>query len=254
MFDKLRPKATTGQVNGLLTRGNTTDFLTLQSIFDEPGMHTVQFGVIPPEPSQDFVDEEWQASEATITWSVFGGIVLRKMSVLNGSMISGVAQGVTVVIKDTTGPFPDSSDNPVYPLARKYRVTAQITKGVRPTGNKVTLPAYPDSLGIPYIKNNEIFANTTLLTFGDGYKIPREFGASSIQVLLENLDSATDTTKTVGVFAASIPGDPRPQAIKSYNLYNETSFVEVPDRATHFYLLNFASTDVGVAVTWGIDG
>jgi hypothetical protein len=110
-------------VAGELTTGLAAPTVSLQANF-EPGDYTIQFNLIMPNTGGAAINVR---AVALVTWSVEGNQVTRRVNVGNGVSISGNAEGVRVVISD-------SSDLTFVPLSRiPYVVAATITKGTRPS-------------------------------------------------------------------------------------------------------------------------
>ena len=110
----------------------------LQASFPEAGTYTVQFNVAPPQglpsPGPD-VSYPPIFIEALITWSVGGGSVNRRVSVTNGTSVTGVGEGVTVRVFDAS---PQLGEGPyvgplyaAYPDGTTYTVQVSVARGSR---------------------------------------------------------------------------------------------------------------------------
>lgn len=88
----------------------------------EPGTYSIQFNT--GDSSLGFVP----LVEATIVWKVAGQSLSRRISVLDGTIISGLAEGVSVSLKDVTMQF-----YAVPPVPQPYDIMVTLCKGVRPT-------------------------------------------------------------------------------------------------------------------------
>lgn len=114
-------------VNGVLAQGVSKKRVALQAKFGKVGTYTVQFGVV-----HSVLEETAPCPtriNATITWSVEGNTVSRRISVANGTQISGTGEAVSVLVEDNTTinklgpPDPDV----------EYNVSVLITPGTRPS-------------------------------------------------------------------------------------------------------------------------
>lgn len=114
-------------VSGQLQTYNTSKSISLQADFDEPGEYTLQFDVQYPAVA-DGIPGPLNGNiiaEADIFWSVEGNFVQRKISLTQGATISGIGQGVKVVIRDRSVPILGSTN------IATYNVSAQVVKGAR---------------------------------------------------------------------------------------------------------------------------
>lgn len=113
----MHPQAKSGgwSASGMIRRLNRDDAKSLQVVFPTSGEYTIQFAL----------ETKANASvkcEATIQWSVEGNYVTRKVSVVNGLSITGVAQGTKVTVRDASVGGVDTQD---------YLVSFQVAPGAR---------------------------------------------------------------------------------------------------------------------------
>jgi len=103
------------------------------------GQFTVQFNVNIPivPPTAPSYNENPIFVEALLTWIVEGNSVTRRISVSNGTSITGSGQAVTVVIYDNTKVL-----YPTTPNTQDYQVSCQVVPGVRPN-TEVAPVLYP---------------------------------------------------------------------------------------------------------------
>lgn len=115
--------------------------VSLQVDFPQAGAYTVQFNLTPKLP----LTNHPVVAEASLLWSVEGNLVQRKVTVGNGTSISGVGQAVKVVVKDRT-PATGPQES------QEYVVGISVAPGTRanplvpatiinPTQKRVTVPA-----------------------------------------------------------------------------------------------------------------
>lgn len=143
--------------------GNTPTLeVGLQQTFAEPGTYTIEFDVVsmPPALSPS------AAAEATIQWTVKGNLITRKVTIASGVSISGTGEAIRIVIVD-------ASDNNVGTASYEYKVTALVTKGVRPTN-----PGYP-ILVEPVLESSFFVTQGTDITLD----IPQGVGVNTIHVV-----------------------------------------------------------------------
>jgi hypothetical protein len=117
------------------------------------GYYTVQVSVNPP-------DDGVFLGEVTLSWSVEGQTIERRVSLGNGVTVSGTGQGVKVIVKDTT-------PNLGSPTLKPYFVSIQVAPGTRPDVEKPPM----------------LFAEALIVAEGTPstpIDIPRDAGAISV--------------------------------------------------------------------------
>jgi len=163
--------------SGQLRTGNKNDQLSLQAIFSEPGTYTVQF---------DMVDARGNRADAhaLILWSCAGVEVSRKISVKNGASISGVGEGVRVIVTDV------STVTPSY----AYDVAITVSKGVRANTQQ---PAVFHIVGVTPTVDAASFLDV---------KIPTDIGAISFNVSIGSVNGTPLADQAVQIQQRSAVG------------------------------------------------
>lgn len=124
---KARPKGWQ-QAGDLVVGGSNT--VSMQFDFGEPDSYTI--GFLPPFA---FGNDPCVRAEALVMWNVDGAYKPVRVSVVGGQSVTGVAQGVKILITDAT---PITQD--YCPQGTKYQVSAQVARGTR--GTSVIAPYY----------------------------------------------------------------------------------------------------------------
>jgi len=106
---------------GVLRTGDFRTNITMQGDLQEAQTHTVQFNVTNNPASNNPI-----RTEAIITWFVGGNTVIRRVSVGDGTSVSGTGNSVHVQIVDRTVDAGFGAPNGV-----EYTVSVQVAKGVR---------------------------------------------------------------------------------------------------------------------------
>jgi hypothetical protein len=147
--------------HGKLKTGDKLTQLTLQCNFeDRPETYVVEFNKFSTDLNSDFPIR----AEAYLTWSVEGNSVTRRVSLVNGTTIQGVAQAVRVVIVDATKTLPGAT-----PI--EYEVSFQCTVGTRGS-NK-----FP-----PFLITADSSNLLNAITPGVNIPVPQDAGAISINI------------------------------------------------------------------------
>jgi hypothetical protein len=219
----------------------------LQCKLPQVDSYTLQFSVTRPVGNN--LNAATITPVAIISWNLGGISYQRKISVFNGSSITGVAEHVTVQIVDETNP------NEVIPVVVPpippfidYEVNISVGRGVRgsvsmpPTYQQYYLNKYGNRLGLVELDQS---TNFTLA-------IPTDAGVSSVMI----------TSAYLGV--AATPGDPENivgqvgllggTPLKYYNP-NLHGFVPIsPQTALIVLYNNDTAQKLYYNVTFGIDG
>jgi len=201
--------------------------ITLQADFPDSNNYTVQFGVVGPDESASSGERKTQA---IITWAVEGNHITRRIDVVNGTSITGTAQGCHVEVVDLSFHV-----NP-------YTVSISIAKGSRPS---VQQP--------PYLTPNPAFIALDPGGGAGAVLVPNDAGVISIksEVVAELLGDHLNPDDIVVQFFASAV------VLKQYSPLIETGWVPLPSGTTAVrYLSFFNAGTVGYLcyTTFGIDG
>jgi hypothetical protein len=228
----MAPPKTSGMRDGwsktgtLKTQQPKPGGLSMQGGFELPHgsgaqYYTAQFSVQTP-PGGFF------EAIADVTWSTDGTDVRRKLTVVNGAVISGTAQAVKISVVDATpfGPFP----------GEEYRVDIAVTPGCRPSqqqpprlyAGQFSIPSGGGAVGIPIPQDAGVISVNI-----QAFRIPTApLGAGDAVALFGNL-------VPFGGFTIEGDGD---------------GWVPVPPGANLLELFNLGPATVVYGVTWGIEG
>lgn len=214
---------------GNLQVGNTNAAVSLQVDFPIPDYYTVQFGILPftdPTATGPFTPE------ATIDWVVAGNFIQRRISVGQGSSISGTGQACRVVLRDVTntGGVPGGI----------YGGTILITPGSRPAKGQ------PPILWAGQAFNLAAAAGQTIM-------VPLDAGVISVDVEVSFPAGTVLTDVDVQVRQLDIAVA---TVLKQYNRpVAQNDFVPlVPGCGSLRITNNHASATAVITVIWGIDG
>jgi hypothetical protein len=200
----------------------------MQGDLQEAQTHTVQFNVTNNPASNNPI-----RTEAIITWFVGGNTVIRRVSVGDGTSVSGTGNSVHVQIVDRT-----VDAGPGAPNGVEYTVSCQVAKGVRPT---VQMPA----ILVPIPGVYAVPAAGQIIV-----PVPDDTGIISVLVtawvdLMTTIPQAHVTHENNGILT------------KAYNPTVYTDWVPLSPGATNIHLVNsFAplGSTIFYSVTFGIDG
>jgi len=159
---------------GILTgNAGTKDGFTFQVDFDnEPGNYTIQFNVTNIRPTRNGDGPGNITPTAEVIWSVEGNSVRRLVSVVNGTSITGIGQGIRVRVFDETDPGDTTAQ-------QSYTVSVQVTRGSRPSIQQPPTYGqyYTDSQG------NVLFSSIVVLAGGASIiQVPQNIGAVSVWI------------------------------------------------------------------------
>jgi hypothetical protein len=236
-----------------LTTGTKNNPLTLQARFPRHTVYTVQFNVSLPGAPVGGVDI-YARAQATITWTVEGNDVTRRIDIGNGTSISGTADAVRVVVDDATDPALMASfgQSPT-----QYGVTALVTPGLR-----------ADRLEPPILFAGFFIVDNQTMPNGLVIPIPKDAGVISYWA------SAFESTGAPAPFAdIGIPTNGHGVIFQEYCATSDglgaTTFFSIDDMSDldHWtpispganLLIAFNNAPVNktfieFAITWGIDG
>ncbi len=217
--------------SGTLVVGDLLKEVSLQANFPEAEYYTVQFNVEQPASNSPDVIAE-------VSWTVEGNTVRRRISVGNGTSISGTGAALSVKVRDATI---------LGPTGEKYNVSIQVSKGTRPNpGQPVFLRAIPaPGSGTPYIGVIGPAASIDV-------PIPQDAGVISANVEIFGVAGAAVGLEQVAVSQLNplIVG----AGFKAYYPLIEVGFVPVFPSATVLRIFNLGPSTVDVTVLFGIDG
>lgn len=218
---------------GLLTTGDPSRQVSVQCGFKKAGVVTVQFNLSTVTPVAAITIR----AEAFIEFSVGGQSVTRRISIGDGSSISGTAEMVRVVMTDTTDLTASPSN-----LGRDYQVSVQIAPGTRPdTSIPPTLLTSP---GGPPDAVTILSGNSLLVP------VPADAGVSSVEVTVATVLAGPLLEQAVNVAHVTNNGS---TTLKQYDP-RAFAFVPVANGTQYILLLNNSAVDVLMQVTFGIDG
>jgi hypothetical protein len=218
--------------SGDLKTFDTLAELSMQCNFPIAEYYTVKFGV-----EQDPALTSNPDITADVTWSVEGNAVRRKLSVGNGTTISGTGQAVSVKIRDSTL---------LGPAGTAYSVTALVSPGVRPA-----------KLAPPFLRATFSGGTPYFIVIGPASSvdipIPVNCGIVSADVELVNSTPGNPLAFTSVEVSQTNPAIF--QAFKAYYPLVETGFVPIFPSATHLTVVNSNPVDsITVSVLFGVDG
>lgn len=227
----LRTPAPTGP-GGLGERG--TESVSLQAVFDEPGVYTVQFALVARLPNAPFDFPLVAQARAEITWSVEGNQITRIVDLTDGCSVVGLGQGVRVVVRDVT-PLQTIPQQTPY----DYTIGISVTKGTK--NSAVTPPTYK-------------LASAVTMDTDKTFAIPHDAGANALFVY-PGFDAASPPTN--GVIVIGVDQFNTPQF--SYRLYANEIPTWVPlvpgvERIRVVRITGIAADPIALTVLLGIDG
>lgn len=207
---------------------------------DGAGTYTVQFA-IGSLPAAANVKAQ---AQAFITWSVNGQSVQRRVSVANGTSVTGVGESVKVVIVDTTNQV-----NPPWVLPLKftaqYRVSALVVKGTRPSVQQPPVLLPEDTVqfaGGPGWEQGQAFLNGG----GDFIDAPVTPDMGVISVFVTGAKTAVGATQVLVLGENST-------VLKVYDPVVYPGWVPIPGAAV-VRITNVTAIAQVVSIALGIDG
>lgn len=215
--------------SGTITTGNPVSAVSLsESKFQIPGIYTVQFQISGRNMGLS------PHTIAEISWRVAGNIVRRVISVNNGTSISAVCEGVSVLLKDDSKPITPQTYDGVITVSHGSRGANEQP----PIYNPLTTYAgntFPGGILIPALTNAGVDVPVdagviSVFTTASGFNDPVIFTEDKLQV--QQLGASM--TKCY---------DPRlPQ------------WVPIGDGVSTLFFKNKSAVDVFFGFTFGIDG
>lgn len=221
-------------VSGVMRTQNGTIGVSIQCHFKGAAARTLQFNLQLLDNFSGAVNAA--QAEAFIEFMVDGVTVTRRVSVANGTSITGMAQAIRAVVRDT-------SQAGAAGAGRQYLVSVTIADGTRSDSN-VPPTLAPNPFGNPAV---------TTLTPGTGidFTLPQDAGISSVQCTV--VDAAAtgapvpDGAVTVSHFSGSgLLKVYDPRQIDWAVLAPGTVRVRVDNKSTTQTLL--------IQPTYGVDG
>jgi hypothetical protein len=224
--------------SGSLKTFDTLAELSMQCNFPIAEYYTVKFGVDqdPALPVQPDVT-------ADVVWSVEGNYVRRKLSIGNGTTISGTGQAVSVKVHDTTL---------LGPTGQSYNVNVLVSPGVRPA--KLAPPFLRAVFTVP-LGASPYLVPVPAAGFVD-IPIPPNCGIVSADVELVALTPALALSPT-SITVEQINVTLLPAGVyKFYYPLIEVGFVPIFPSATVLRVSNFnaVAPAMVVSVLFGVDG
>lgn len=214
---------------GTLTRLDGQQGVALQANFETPGEYTVQFDL--QATSEVEITNGPCRAIAEIVWSVEGNDIRRRVSVAKGMSVTGIGQGVKVVIRDVSEGG----------TTAQYTVSAVVARGARSAQQQP-----------PILEDANIF----LLPAGGGaeqIEVPQNAGVISVYVPIAT--SGSDRWEAIpdGIVEV-IHADGAGGANKRYN---PLAFQWVPlSPGTLNIIVSSGTTapELQFKPVWGIDG
>ncbi len=214
-------------VAGILTAANANKSVSLQEVFPEAGIYTVQFFITSLDAFPPASTDPIRAT-ALLEWTIAGNTIRRKIHVSDGTSISGMGEGVRVVMQD-------ASDTSLVGL--RYNATFVVSKGARPT-----------TPNPPFLE----IGNGDPITIAGGAQsavaIPDDCGASSVLVMIAAPGGVAVPDQ--GVIVSQIAGT------FLYRQYDPRSILWAPLSAgvNEINVLNNTAADIRASILIGIDG
>lgn len=228
--------------SGKLDASQPGKSVSMQAGFEESGAYTVQFQVNMPANAD--VESYNFSTEAIISWSVEGNTISRRITVADGSSVTGVGQSCSVRVIDTsvaTGNAPLVGGTPIYEvgisIAKGNRSSAMIPTYVPPDARAAALTAgvgnsvdidIPDNSGI-----NSVMVLAHLIGATERVIAPSDLAIAQISPGLTGVFSVYDYTDQQGNFIPIVPG---------------VSRIQLRCTTTH------AATNIIYTVVFGVDG
>lgn len=211
--------------SGSCQAGESGRAVTLQVEFPIPNFYTIQFGVVNQ-------DNNHINPEALITWAVKGNTVSRRVSVGNGTSISGTGEAVHVRVSDARLPFGGGGP--------EYVVSILVTPGSRPSKEQP-----------PILREGD---EVTVLAAGAGadFDVPADAGVISVDVEASFPGGTTVSPVDIRVRELDVSGA---VVLKEYNPFLQQDFVPIVPGTGMIRVTNqHASATANITVIWGIDG
>jgi hypothetical protein len=175
--------------------------------------------------------------EALITWSVEGQFVTRRVSIGDGTSVTGVGQAVNVKIQDNTPAIFITPGAEV-----EYSVSVQVAPGFR-GASELPPTLYPFSVANGFLFEIPAGGNVAI-------PIPGDAGVTQVFVTAVGIPLGTPIADATA-FAIVTNG---PFAQREYDVQRVSGWVPVNPGATQLDLFNTGATQINFTVAFGIDG
>jgi len=215
-----------------LISGDTSITAGIQCQFQKPGTFTASFALKPL--SAVLLTQAPLRAEAIINWSVAGNNIRRRISIVDGTSIQGVAEGVSIQVIDVTAVGPA----PAITLGIPYMVAVSIAPGNRASYDN------------PPILNTQNVINTILTTASLTLAVPEDAGIKSVYVPVFN-STAGNVLADQEVIVRMASGGGTIMAAYDARAINWAPLMPGTQFLT---ILNRSADSIGAAVIWGIDG
>lgn len=236
--------------------------VTLQVDFPVAEDYTIEFGYPTPPaplavltaPPPAVIDGSPVFTEALIKWSVEGNFVSRRVSVTNGTSVTGTGQACRIVITDAS----IAPATPVPPggslLTPPYIVGVQVAPGTRGNDKQPpTLQLFAQDPPIPPVFLTDTFVVAPLATVR--VPVPLDSGAKSVFVNVINLAAAAVPPGSAIVSQAVSAGPGLDTLLKQYDAAECCDWIPLSPGTTVIGLINrSAVASLVFSVTLGIDG
>ena len=241
-FDPRRFGAPPDQLNKRVTGAMLTPMIIGQNQLgnsinqDEliPGTYTLQFGFVGVDPDPDTGKINLPTTRAIITWKVDGQQQRRVISIVPGSAISGVCNGVDVKIEDV--PIEGRSTN-----GMRYSVQTTLSRGTR--GNTQQPPTLVDSI-------TQSIATLSI----EPFDVPEDAGVISVYCLISIGNFSAASAPKVTDFQISF-ADPAAALLGStYPLAAGAGWIPLPPGTQQVNVANGTAETAFCQLIWGVEG
>ncbi len=235
--DELPPATRLPVINSKSAAGairfQSDDTLSLQGEFNELGMYTAMFW-LDKENHTGVVSAQPIVCEATIRWMVAGNTITRTIMVTDGVSISGLAESVTITVRDRTVRSAPPQNAP-------YFVSILVAKGVR--------PADPNP---PVLQSDENTAVGGPVSIGVGatasFTIPPKCGVKSVRGYVWGLAGVALSNNSV-LIRQFAPG-----AADTIGGNYTDGWIPLATSSDVIFVDNNSGQIVNVVILYGIDG
>lgn len=217
---------------GVLITGNVNQKVSLQCAFSNAKARTLYFNLQLADVFTGVVTPP--QAEALIEFMVNGNTVIRRISINNGTSITGMAEAVRVVISDT-------SQTGGINLGKLYNVSVSVADGARPSGS------------VPPTLSPNAFASPSVFSMGPGggrdYILPLDAGINCVAIMAVD-DSGgvlTDGIILVNHFSTTI-------SLRAYDP-RQFEWAPVSGGTIRINIVNKSTTQTAlIQLIYGIDG
>jgi hypothetical protein len=230
---------------------------SLQVNFPFSGDFTVEFSLQPlegPSPGNPAV----YMAEAIVDLVCEGNLVRRRVSIANGTTLTGVAEGIKVIMWDTTPNASSAAYGSLSQVGLKYNVSVQVALGTRPGKN-----TQPQLTPGPDVTNNPANNDAPGFFFVAGahgsieVPIPKDAGITSIMALVTAGFAQGDSLSTEGAVVELVNSVGGFTMAAWYPLLTPGIWIPVPAGADTVVLQNLAAASNGTTfytLFFAIDG